>query len=95
VISVRFSCDGCGLKDEIVQVPARKSEENVVAWMHASVATAYTFHHSVVSPHCTSKNMSNLKIPIDTADPDAWIGKQTDLIPPETSSSGRPPEEQT
>jgi hypothetical protein len=39
--------------------------------------------HKFLSPVCTCRKMSDLKIPLDQDDPSSWIGKETTNIPPD------------
>jgi hypothetical protein len=82
VITCLFSCDGCGLEDAEVRVRARESHEPVGDWWEGTLVEATLTHHSVISPVCMSRELRELKVPVDPNDPGFWIGKQTDLVPP-------------
>jgi len=82
MITVLFSCDACGLVDEECQVRARREDEDVVFYVKNVIASAVAVKHASKSLLCEAKEMKNLKIPIDKDDPDGWIGKQTDQVPP-------------
>lgn len=82
MITILFSCKSCGLTDCDVRVESREKATAAVDWMREVVAAAIAGNHVLMSPLCTAKEMSDLKIPIPGNDPDCWIGKQTDLIPP-------------
>lgn len=83
MISCRFSCAECGLTDVLVSVRARDEAINVVEWMEGTVIVAIVRRHRLLSPWCRAKEIKEIKIPLDRDDPDAWVGKQTDRIPPE------------
>jgi hypothetical protein len=50
--------------------------------MEDVVAGAIMRKHLVLSLLCEATSLQDLKVPIDQNDPDAWIGKQTDQVPP-------------
>lgn len=81
MITVMFSCDACSLKDEEVQVRARKSHEDVVWWLENIVMLAIAKRHALRSILCESNTASEVNIPIDKDDPNSWIGKQTERKP--------------
>lgn len=84
MVTVAFSCDGCGLKNTKVKVLPCKKEEDVVWWVQHIVMASISLHHSFVSPNCTSKEVKNIVIPVGGVDQeDAWIGKDTDSVPPD------------
>lgn len=87
MIAVRFSCKECGLKDIRVSVSARQEDEDVVHWVEKVMTVALCQRHALLSPSCRPKQLSDLKIPIEPDDHDGWIGKQTDIVPPEGDSS--------
>jgi len=66
VIQVLYTCDGCNLKDAKVAVPARTTED-VVTWTQKIMAQAIADDHFRRSPHCYSKTMATVKIPITGA----------------------------
>lgn len=83
MISIRFTCDECGIKDKLLRVPERKSKDSDVKfYIEQVIGNAIGWAHRELSPKCKAKCMTNLKIPIDDKDPDAWVGKQTDVVPP-------------
>jgi hypothetical protein len=82
MITVLFSCTECGLVDVECQVRARPKEEDVVKYVGQVVARAVQEKHTRLSILCEAKTIQDLKIPFDTDDPDGWIGKQTDQVPP-------------
>lgn len=68
MITVMFSCDGCGLKDHKIQVPARETaEEDVRIWM-AKLGGWIGEEHQRLSPNCKSMTMKDLKIPLKHTD---------------------------
>lgn len=84
MITIKFSCEECGIKDEAVEVAARQENEDLVKWVGSSVISAITFRHSMISPECKAQEITDLKIPIDDKDDHGWVGKQTDHIPPDS-----------
>lgn len=82
-IACRFSCDRCKLRDVICPVEARAKSMDVISWMNDVVLPTVGRRHHELSPHCRTKQLQDLKIPFDKDDPDGWIGKQTDQVPPE------------
>jgi hypothetical protein len=129
MITVKFSCDQCGLVDVACEVPAREDPDllDVVQWFQTVVLVAISDLHRALSPTCQSGTLANviivwgcqcnrgrkyedfiwenrhliakyiraradaeLKLPgPENDDPDAWIGKPTNFIPPD----GLPPAE--
>lgn len=88
MLTVLFSCAGCGLEDVEVKVPARSSpEEDVNEWMEGEVLTACQGMHELMSPVCMAHKFEFIKIPIPPGEPNAWIGKQTDNVPPKGKPS--------
>lgn len=87
MITVRFSCKECGLVDVPCQVRARESEENVVSYVRDVVGRAIMEQHGRLSLLCEATSCQDVKIPVDAADPDGWIGKQTSIIPPASSGA--------
>ena len=75
MITIMFSCSGCGLEDHKLQVPARESPEiDVRVWVD-QLRVWVAEEHIRVSPHCKSKEIENLKIPIKDAE---FIGQQVE-----------------
>lgn len=70
-IDVLYSCHLCGLSDVTVSVRARRSEEDVIAWMEGTCIPATGADHARRSPTCHPQSLQNLKIPIDGAE---WVG---------------------
>ena len=87
MITVLFSCDGCGLVDAECKVRARRSpDEDVVHWVETVVGRAVQFEHIRRSLTCEAMKMKHLKIPMPPEDdPDPWIGKYTPTLPPKES----------
>lgn len=65
-IRALYSCNGCGLKNIAVDVPARV-DEDVVAWMDGTVQLL-SVDHRRRAPLCTARSMQEIKIPIQGAD---------------------------
>ena len=83
MITIKFSCDLCGVKDAIVLVPQRAQEMDVRRWVMNVVGQRITDQHRMLSPSCRATTISAIKIPLDRDDEDGWIGKQTDQVPPD------------
>jgi hypothetical protein len=81
-LTVLFSCDQCGLVDEKVLVPERLEREDVVHWVREVVGKAVREAHLKKSLLCEAVGFQNLKIPVDRTDPDAWVGKYIETVPP-------------
>lgn len=63
MITVKYSCAGCGIQRREVQVPARTTED-VVAWIKQTVAHCLSDDHGAQSPQCRNRTMSEVMIPI-------------------------------
>lgn len=63
IITVKFSCDGCGLHRVDHDVPARGPDQDVIAWMDAT-RLLVTIEHRRRSPRCVAMAMQELMIPI-------------------------------
>lgn len=63
-ITCFYSCDGCALEERPVEVPARDPEMVVTKWLEEIVGAAIAKDHSTVSPHCPSRVMRALRIPL-------------------------------
>lgn len=61
-IRVLYSCPLCGLFKVSCDVPAR-GEEDVVAWMHQTVAALSRDHHAR-SPRCQPRELKDVMIPM-------------------------------
>lgn len=70
-LAVQYTCLLCGIRDAVVQVPARRSEaEDLKAWMDATIVLI-SAHHRRRSPTCHPRTLTNMKIPIDGV---AYVG---------------------
>lgn len=82
MISIRYTCNHCGLTDVIVRVPARESAHvDVKQYIEKIISPYIAKSHRYNSPGC-GKSVVDIKIPIIKNEPGAWIGKQTDIVPP-------------
>lgn len=79
MITCKFDCDECGLKDIAVLIPARASPRtDVKTWMDTIVASVIYRKHKSLSPQCEAITITKVYIPLpDKSDPEPWIGKQT------------------
>lgn len=76
MIEVLFTCEQCGLLAVPVLVPARTSpKEDVKHYVEQVIGGAISATHRKLSPNCTARRMTNVKIPIANEE-GAWIGKQ-------------------
>lgn len=75
MITVLYSCAGCGIKERALQVPARVgfTADDVVPWMQ-TVAQCVSDDHRTVSPKCKATSMTELKIPMPSEA--EFIGQQ-------------------
>lgn len=83
-VGVRFSCQGCGLKDVLVKVPAREDPdaEPIKEWID-KLGYWMSKAHRRLSKNCTSLVMSNVVIPTGSKDDEhGWAGKYTEITPP-------------
>jgi hypothetical protein len=62
-IQCRYSCVECQVKDAVVTVPARGTED-VSFWLKKICAPAIYKDHARRSPECKAGKMPELKIPI-------------------------------
>jgi hypothetical protein len=68
-ITVQYSCTPCGIQNAPVKVPARMSKDGDVAhWVKQIVGKCVSDDHARRSPHCPSRTMRDLKIPIESAE---------------------------
>ena len=66
-ITVKYSCNGCGLHRVECPVPAR-TVEDVVFWTEQILGRAVGEDHANRSPFCTSRTMSEVMVPISGAE---------------------------
>jgi len=61
-VTVKYSCDECGIKDRAVQVSERQTSEDATdyIWKAAGVVGA---DHNAESPQCTATHITEMKIP--------------------------------
>jgi hypothetical protein len=80
----------CGLRNQLVDVPARESPNvDVAKYVEEIVGAEITRVHRMLSPLCTAQQLTFLALPIGNLnDPSAWLGKQTDMVPPEFDDHG-------
>lgn len=83
MITCKFSCQACGVRDAPVRVRARYDAEDVVSYVKNIIGIAVLIEHERLSPNCDSTVMSTLKIPFDEDDPGWYVGKQTNHVPPD------------
>jgi len=62
-----YSCDGCGLKDQGVDVPARVGDDDVVVWMEQTVRLLVQ-DHKRRRVGCHPKSLQEIRIPMAGAD---------------------------
>lgn len=74
MITVKYTCEACGLKDRDVIVPEREGDEDVVHYVRDVIGACVGEDHARTSPQCQAKTITNLKIPIDTTTPNARVG---------------------
>ena len=66
-IKCLYTCTGCGLKEQSVQVPSC-GDEDVLDWFRDTLTPALAKDHTNRSPLCMSREMSEVRIPIDGSD---------------------------
>ncbi len=74
MITVKYTCDACGIKDRDVIVPDRGTFDDVVVYVRDVIGGCIGDDHKLTSPNCRAKTITNLKIPIKPNDPNAGIG---------------------
>jgi hypothetical protein len=67
-IAVKYSCRPCGLHRVDVNVPVRGEHEDVKHWVEETMGAAISADHAWRSPHCASREMAEVMIPIAGAD---------------------------
>lgn len=65
-ITIKYSCDACGLRDTELSVPGREGED-IMEWMEKTVGQHIRKDHYVKSPSCDAESVQNLMIPITGA----------------------------
>ena len=75
MITVKYSCNLCGIKNREVQIPAREhADVDVVKWMKEVVGKILSDDHALRSPNCHPTSLSDVMIPMP---PEAeFIGQQ-------------------
>lgn len=65
MLTIKFSCDVCGLFRHEMQIPAREDPavEAVVPWMENTIRMIGE-EHSRVSPKCPARRLKDLMIPL-------------------------------
>lgn len=66
-ITCFYSCEGCDLVKQPVDVDAREHGEDVADWMRRTVSTLSADHRRR-SPFCTAKVIQEVRVPITGAD---------------------------
>jgi hypothetical protein len=76
MITIYFSCEGCGLVKHPLQVPAREDPETeaVIPWMNQT-AHCISDEHRRISPNCKALEMKNIMIPLEGAE---FVGQQVE-----------------
>ena len=64
-ITVKYSCNLCGVTKAEVAVPVRHPGEDVVKWVEQIVGCNIKSDHTRRSPHCKATNVQNLMIPLN------------------------------
>jgi hypothetical protein len=76
MITVMFSCKGCGLDKRKVEVTARESAEvDVVNWLEEVVQPRVAEEHKRLSPHCPNPNCDLL---LPTPEGAEFLGQQVE-----------------
>lgn len=73
MLTIKYTCDDCGLKDREVIVPEREHGQNIVDYVQDFIGQCVKEDHSRVSPNCLATKITQLKIPID---PKTIIGQK-------------------
>lgn len=67
-ITGKYTCMACRLVNQLVELPVRRPLEDVVHYVKVSVAACVAADHAERSPWCTSRTMTDLKIPLPKGD---------------------------
>lgn len=68
MIQVKFSCKVCGKLEQLVDVPNRKPNEDLMFWMNEVCMQVVKAKHYIISPECTATNV-DLMIPFENDKP--------------------------
>lgn len=71
-VQILYSCKECRLKDRMVTIQARANED-VIQWTEGVLLVGIAKDHSIKSPFCTAKEITEVKIPISEKE-NAGIG---------------------
>jgi len=63
---LQYSCDRCGIKRQILDVPARQ-DEDITVWMDRTIYLV-AHDHRRLSPTCNAKSLTELLIPMTGTD---------------------------
>ena len=66
-IEVKYSCPLCGIKGQLVAVPAR-GDEDLIVWMNDVAIKGVALDHMKRSPNCHPEKLHDLDIPITGVD---------------------------
>lgn len=61
MITIRYSCKACGIKDRKIQVPNRTTE-SLKEWEANVLTKGVVEDHSSVSPHCKTKAITEVVV---------------------------------
>jgi hypothetical protein len=65
MITVKYSCDLCGIEKRDVAVPSREHKHvDIKFYVEQIIVHAIKDDHSKASPHCKSKMITKLMIPL-------------------------------
>lgn len=64
-VQVKYECKTYGSGQRTVTVAARRDGQDVIAYVENVVVAAVARDHSVKSPLCGAREISNLMIPVD------------------------------
>lgn len=77
---VMFSCEKCGMRNQVVNVPLRPPNMDVCHYVEHVIGTAVQTTHAIMAPLCDAESIQDLIIPISNEE-GAGIGTHWAALP--------------